>query len=160
MSDRILSMILPSFGALRRHDLPPGFSIRAFQPGDEESWLHIHERTGVYDPISPTLFATEFGDSPEELVDRQLFVVEPRGNAIATGTGWLPQADRPRALGRVHWIAVDPDYQRKGIGAGLVSELCLRLKARGYVGAYLRTGAANEPAISLYRSLGFVVERA
>lgn len=54
----------------------------------------------------------------------------------------------------IHTIGVDPAHQRHGIGRGLMTELL------GHAGAdatvYLEVRTDNEPAIALYRSLGFV----
>ena len=54
----------------------------------------------------------------------------------------------------IHTVGVDPAYQRHGIGRGMMSRL---LDFAGPDSAvYLEVRTDNEPAISLYRSLGFV----
>ena len=52
-------------------------------------------------------------------------------------------------------IAVHPDYRRRGIAAGLISELVNRLKARGSHILRLEVRQSNAPAITLYERLGF-----
>jgi ribosomal-protein-alanine N-acetyltransferase len=54
----------------------------------------------------------------------------------------------------IHTIGVDPDYQRHGIGRGMMDRL-LDFAGAGSV-VYLEVRTDNEPAIALYRSLGFV----
>lgn len=54
----------------------------------------------------------------------------------------------------IHTIGVDPAYQRHGIGRGMLSRL-LDFAGRESV-VYLEVRTDNEPAISLYRSVGFV----
>lgn len=52
----------------------------------------------------------------------------------------------------VHTIGVDPAYQGRGIGRRLLEEL-LKFADGGVV--YLEVRTDNEPAIALYRSVGF-----
>ena len=52
-------------------------------------------------------------------------------------------------------VAVSPNYRRQGIGEGLVNALSAALKERGNACLTLEVRASNEPAISLYKKLGF-----
>ncbi|MFN8073316.1 MAG: ribosomal protein S18-alanine N-acetyltransferase [Mycobacterium sp.] len=54
----------------------------------------------------------------------------------------------------IHTIGVDPDYQRHGIGRGMLSRLLDFAGPESVV--YLEVRTDNEAAISLYRSVGFV----
>jgi len=148
---------------LPQRALPPGYALRWYEPGDEQTWLEIHKATGVYDPLPTGLFDREFGMAPEQLPGRQFFIVdhygEPfdlaHGKAVATSTAWFdPDAPAP-APGRVHWVAVVPGAQRQGLGSALVWHTCQRLAELGHAGAFLTTGADNLPAINLYLRLGF-----
>lgn len=52
-------------------------------------------------------------------------------------------------------IAVHPDYRKKGIGTGLILTLIHELKQRGSHSLMLEVRVSNEPAISVYKKLGF-----
>lgn len=52
----------------------------------------------------------------------------------------------------IHTIGVDPEYQGRGIGRRMLDEL-LNIADGGVVHLEVRTD--NEPAIALYRSVGF-----
>lgn len=52
-------------------------------------------------------------------------------------------------------LAVAPEYRRKGIGEELVNQLISRLKANDVSCLTLEVRASNDPAIKLYRKLGF-----
>ena len=53
-------------------------------------------------------------------------------------------------------VAVDPNYRRKGIGRTLTVELLKTAKKRGMACSTLEVRASNEPAIELYKQLGYV----
>ncbi|WP_144207602.1 ribosomal protein S18-alanine N-acetyltransferase [Mycobacterium tilburgii] len=59
---------------------------------------------------------------------------------------------RPSFEYEVHTIGVDPAYQGRGLGRRLLDEL-LKFADGGVV--YLEVRTDNEPAIALYRSVGF-----
>ncbi|HET9186823.1 MAG TPA: GNAT family N-acetyltransferase [Acidothermaceae bacterium] len=52
-------------------------------------------------------------------------------------------------------IEVAPDSRRRGHGRAVIGQLTSWGRARGAMRAYLEVLATNEPAIALYRSLGF-----
>ncbi len=57
--------------------------------------------------------------------------------------------------GRVHWMAIVPEFQRHGLGKVLLGAICQRLRELGHERAYLHTSAARIPAIQLYLRFGF-----
>ena len=134
--------------------LPHDFQLRPFGPGDRSRWLEIQASTGVYGALAPALFDREFGDCASAHCERILFA-ERAGEAVGVSAAWHPSREVPASTGRVHWVAVKPSYQRRGLGRALVVATLRRLDELGYSSAYLTTGSENRPAISLYRSLGF-----
>lgn len=52
-------------------------------------------------------------------------------------------------------IAVDPAYQRRGLGRELLEQVIDEVEKRGVVTLWLEVRASNAPAIALYESLGF-----
>ena len=61
--------------------------------------------------------------------------------------------------GHVISIAVAPEHRRKGVGTALMIGGMNALRSRGCSEVYLEVRVGNEPAISLYRKLGFRVVR-
>ena len=61
----------------------------------------------------------------------------------------------PADAGRVHWVAVRPSHQNRGLGSALVRATLNRIRELGYASAYLTTGSENHRAVELYCSLGF-----
>jgi GNAT superfamily N-acetyltransferase len=60
-------------------------------------------------------------------------------------------------MGEVYMIAVDPDYQRRGIGTALMEFALLWMKDAGMSVAMVETGGdpGHAPARSTYEKLGF-----
>jgi GNAT superfamily N-acetyltransferase len=61
------------------------------------------------------------------------------------------------SMGEIYMIAVDPDYQRQGIGAALIKFALNWMKAAGMSIAMVETGGdpGHAPARSTYEKLGF-----
>ena len=55
-------------------------------------------------------------------------------------------------------LAVDPEYQNRGIGRRLLATAAERAQARGYRRLSLHVAASNAPALHLYESAGFARE--
>ncbi|PLR41136.1 ribosomal-protein-alanine N-acetyltransferase [Chimaeribacter californicus] len=52
-------------------------------------------------------------------------------------------------------IAIDPVFQRRGLGRELLEALIAQLEARGILTLWLEVRASNAGAIALYEQLGF-----
>ena len=61
------------------------------------------------------------------------------------------------SMGEIYMIAVDPDYQRQGIGAALIEFALSWMKAAGMSIAMVETGGdpGHAPARCTYQKLGF-----
>ncbi len=62
-------------------------------------------------------------------------------------------------FGRIEHLFVDEAYRGKGMGRKLAEEAEKCLRKRGMKKAKLTVTAANEPAIALYRDMGYEVKR-
>lgn len=81
--------------------------------------------------------------------------VAARVDGILVGYAGIARLGRTAPFDyEIHTIGVDPAYQRHGIGRGLMDRLLSWTGPDGVVFLEVRTD--NEPAITLYRSLGFV----
>ncbi|BBX65444.1 ribosomal-protein-alanine acetyltransferase [Mycobacterium saskatchewanense] len=100
------------------------------------------------------------GDDPwpaaafnRELASPYNHYVAARVEAVLVGYAGISRLGRrPPFEYEVHTIGVDPAYQGRGIGRRLLEQL-LAFADGGVV--YLEVRTDNEPAIALYRSVGF-----
>jgi ribosomal protein S18 acetylase RimI-like enzyme len=128
------------------------YRLRGYEPGDATTWLFLQQSTGIYPPLDPSFFQREFSSSPE---GRQFFIMRDQ-QPVATGTAWHGEPLRTPDWGRLHWVAVHPQHQRRGLGFMLCRHLLAVIREFGCVGAYLTTGSENPAAIALYAKLGFM----
>jgi GNAT superfamily N-acetyltransferase len=136
--------------------LPPGFSIRWYTAGDEKTWFDLQTRTERLQKIAPELHAREFGTDPAPLAKRQAFLCAPDTAVIGTATAWFDASFWGQPFGRVHWVAIVPEMQGRGLAKPLMAGVLQRLRELGHDRAYLVTSTARVPAINLYRRLGFM----
>jgi len=57
---------------------------------------------------------------------------------------------------RVYSIAVDPEFRGRGLGRVLLGTALIRARKRGCRIVHLEVDPANQGAVNLYRSMGFV----
>jgi mycothiol synthase len=163
--ERELQQLRVALPIAERPRWPAGIEVAAFRPGvDDDEWLAVNNRAFAADP-------DQSGWTREPLVrrlkepwfDPDGFLVARDANGIA-GFCWTKvhpadPPEEPQALGEIYVIGVDPDRQGTGLGRALVVAGLDWLHAHGTPVGMLFVDAANEPAIALYRALGFEVTR-
>jgi GNAT superfamily N-acetyltransferase len=151
-----VTMVRPNLDGIPVAALPAGYAVTWYAAGDERHWIEIHRRADRYNSISLARFARAFGGDTAILGQRQAYLRDPADAVIGTATAWFDDVTHDPQLGRVHWVAIDPAYQGRGLAKPLLSVICRRLADLGHQQAYLTTSTARVPAINLYRQFGFV----
>ncbi len=60
--------------------------------------------------------------------------------------------------GWINYLAVDPDYRKRGLGRALMVEAELRLLREGCPKVNLQVRATNPEVVAFYRRLGYEIE--
>ncbi|QRG78549.1 ribosomal protein S18-alanine N-acetyltransferase [Citrobacter sp. R56] len=118
-------------------------TISTLNPTDLPAAFQIEKRAHAF-PWSEHTFASNQG---ERYLNYQL-TVDGRLAAFAITQVVLDEAT-------LFNIAVDPDFQRRGLGRALLDHLIDELEKRGILTLWLEVRASNVAAIALYESLGF-----
>lgn len=146
-----IDMVREDLEGLPHFELPEPYSIRAYRPGDEKVWTRIQRAAEKIIEIAPDLHARQFGPDHEQLARRQLFLCDGAGWEVGTGTAWFDD----EKTGRVHWVAIVPGHQGKGLSRPLLAAVCGRLKELGHRRAVLTTSSTRGAALRLYSRFGF-----
>ncbi|GFK28320.1 GNAT family N-acetyltransferase [Tetragenococcus halophilus] len=140
--------------ALPDRQLPEGYQVSFYTPGDERDWQVIETSVGEFDHLSEAqgYFQKNFVPYPDELEKRMTFVTDPSGKKVATCTAWWAKEGGPQ----FHWLAVMREAQRKGIATFLTVKVTALLEEL-YPDqpAMLHTQTWNYPAITIYQKLGY-----
>lgn len=109
--------------------------------------VQIVERRCFPNPWSRNIFLSELTHN-----DNAIYIVALVGERIVGYAGIWVILDE----GHITNIAVDPKFQRQGIGESLLSELTRLAVQRGVVAMTLEVRVSNHGAQALYTKLGFV----
>lgn len=137
--------------------LPNGLRVVDYKSGDAGAWTQIHRETYAADPVDITddLHARQFGEDDAVITQRQLFIETADGQKIATATAWYNDNSQPQRVGQVHWVAILPQWQGKGLAKPLLRAVLLRLRELGHDKTMLITQSTRVAAIRLYLAFGF-----
>ncbi len=141
----------------RLEDLPPvgfpeGFREKKTLEDRQEDYLRVMRRSLV-ENADGEWFRKTFSSDPA--YDPADMIVVCRGREpVAAAAAWTREW-KGRSVGLVHWVGVDPDCRRRGVGRALVLCVLRRLREKGFREAILLTEDYRIQALGLYLSLGF-----
>lgn len=151
-----VSMVRATLDDLPDFALPTPYSLRWYQPGDEQAWVDIHIAADRYHTFTAETFRQEFGADQALLPTRQAYLCDGAGTPVGTTTAWFYTDEENEAYGLIHWVALQPALHGQGLAKPLLALVCRRLDELGHRRAYLNTSTARLPAIGLYLKFGFV----
>lgn len=139
-------------------NLPDGFSFKMYEAGDESLWADIEIAIGEFINMSKEqveeYFRKEYFQKKEELGKRCIFIMDEKNNAVASCTAWFDEKG-DSFVPSVHWLAVHPEVQEKGLGRAVLRKTMEVFQAYKEVPVYLHTQPWSFRAIKLYLDMGF-----
>ena len=152
MNYESVAMTCPDLTQIPVYPLTAPYTLRTYQVGDEVHWTDIHVAAEKYFPIKPELFGEQFGDDVDLLAQRQFYLLDEAKRPIGTATAWPGES---KGWGMVHWVAIQPEAQGKGLAKGLLTAVCQKFLDLGCQKAHLGTANVRIPALNLYLHFGF-----
>jgi len=132
------------------------FTLRRYTPADREVVEHLHvyamQQTGAYlgrGPWDDDVYAIE-----ETYLNNQGEFLIGEWDGIFVAMGALRRTTSERA--EIKRMRVHPDYQGRGFGQIILTELEARARALGYRTLHLDTGVVQVPAQKLYEKNGYL----
>ncbi len=151
MNSQCIAMVRGNLVNIPVYGLPEGFSFRYYRPGDMDVWIDIEKQADTHNTFDRQQFESTFNNRLDLLQQRMIFIFDDKGRPIATSTAWYEND----TVGLVHWVAVVPSMQGRGIAKPLLTCTLERFVELGYQSAMLRTQTFRIAAINLYLKFGF-----
>ena len=141
-----------------RFELPEGYTLRPYEPGMEKDWAALQVSVEQMDTEEQAIaqFNEEFLGDMETFKMRSAFIYGPNGKLAASGVLWYGYHFGPRRSTRLHWIAVAPEEQGKGLCKALMTILFDAYHTCGKThGIYVTSQTWSYKALNIYRQFGF-----
>ncbi|WP_217375976.1 mycothiol synthase [Paenarthrobacter ureafaciens] len=153
--------LMSSASSLPDAALPPGVTLRAFVPGqDEQAWLAANRAAFAHHPEQGSMTLADLKAREEDAwFDPEGFLLAVDADGTLLGYHWTkvhPKQGPHPAIGEVYVVGVTPDAQGSGLGKALTVAGIRHLQEKGLHAVMLYVDADNEAAVALYRKLGFV----
>ncbi|MFK4997887.1 GNAT family N-acetyltransferase [Bacillus sp. N9] len=152
-----VTMVRKNLLNIPQFSLPEGFTIRLFRKGDEGHWARIETSVDEFKTEEAALerFNKEFGPYIDNMSMRCLFIENEHEEPIATTTAWYGDINGDDKIsGRIHWVAVVPEYQGRKLSKPLLSA-AMNILADHHSKAYLTSQTTSYQAINMYLNYGF-----
>jgi GNAT superfamily N-acetyltransferase len=134
----------PNEDAFRK--LPDGYSFRLCRRDELDAWKRILVHEQYIDHVT-AYYNRVYAPYEDEFFRRCLFVCDEKDKPIASTFIWRSYG----LINTVGWFGVLPEYEGKGLGRALISQV---LKDAEFP-VYLHTQPTSARAIKLYSDFGF-----
>lgn len=142
----------------RRVILPAGYRLGCYQPGMEKAWAQLECGIGdfISDEDAERYFLSRYAqaDKPENI----LFLIDPKQQVVGSCIAWT-DLRLGKAVASLHWLVVAEAYQGRGLGRALCCAALNRFYEEGRQPVYIHTQPWSYPAVFLYLSLGFRLQK-
>ena len=135
----MLDRTIPFYNTILRCDkytfqpitLPDAYRIISYQPGFEQDWARLEYSAGDFDSEKEAVeyFQSKYlsGDGS---TDDLLFTLDNSGKVIGSCISWTDDRNG-HPVNSLHWLIVEEDCQRKGLGRALCIAAMNRFYQKG-----------------------------
>jgi mycothiol synthase len=145
-----LRFVRPDLENLPPLEVPEGYTLRNYQPGDEAGWAAVLAASFGAASWTMEKIEREFLHQNPFKPER-IFLVENDGQIVGCAAAWSHDLEE----GYVHWVGVKPGHQGKRLGRLVTLATLYQFKKEGRKRAILDTDDHRIPACATYLSLGF-----
>ncbi len=132
-------------------DLPVGYELRGYEPGDESKWADLINLGGFGQKFDADR-VIEYMESPERLAGSSIVVKE--GEILAATFATIQHESTN--LSSLDYVVSHPDYRGLGLGRIVCEAVVNYFVEIGRNDVILHTDDWRLPALGLYLSMGFV----
>lgn len=144
-------MVIRDLRNLPPIEVPEGYELRTYKPGDEAAWAEIMN-TGIGEWTAESCREKLIG-CPQFLPEG-LFFVTYGGTPVGSACAWR-SSENEWEKGSLHMVCVLPEHRSKGLGYLLSLAVLHFFRDNGFKEIELSTDDFRIPAIKTYLRLGF-----
>lgn len=148
-------MIQRDLASAPRYEMPAGYHMRFYREGDAAIWERIQIDSDPFFIAGVETLANSMPGDTAHLSTRVMFLVDSAGDDIGTITAWDDSDLDGTPMGHIHWVAIVPAAQGRGLGKPMMTAALDVMRRRGDTAAWLETNTARVPALNLYLHFGF-----
>ena len=140
------------------YSLPDKYHFEYYKSGDENDWVEINLSGGNFTSHEEgeKTFHDFFDSFIDELDKRCIFIVDNlTKRKVATATVSLLKKKENGCNASIDWVAVDKEYQRKGLSKPLITACIDIAYILGHKSIILHTQTTTWLAANIYLNLGF-----
>jgi mycothiol synthase len=135
-------------------EMPAGYRLRTYAPGDEAAWARIMN-TGIGQSHTAEKCRENLIDRPQFRPEGLFFAVTDGGDAVGSACAWRRSAEE-ECTGYVHMVCALPEHRGYRLGYWLSLAVLHRFREWGMREAILDTDDFRLPALRIYLDLGFL----
>ena len=150
-SPRQLHMVIRDLANLPQIEIPEGYELRTYLPGDEQAWADIMN-TGIGEWTAER--CREGLTSQPQFLPDGLFFVTFQGKPVGSACAWRKSPDE-RKVGWLHMICVLPEHRGMQLGHTLNVAILRYFRDHSFREVWLSTDDFRIPAIKSYLRIGF-----
>lgn len=151
MSAKQLHMVHRNLKSLPEIEIPEGYGLRTYQPGDEAHWVAVMS-AGGWD-FTEESCRENLTEKPQFLPDG-LFFVTFQGTPVGSACAWR-KSPEDWDIGWLHMVCVVPEHRGKQLGHIVTLAVLRYFLDQGFKEVWLSTDDWRIPAIKSYLRLGF-----
>lgn len=148
-----LRMGFTRFDRLAPPQLPTGYALRTFQPGDEDGWLALLA-TGDFGTWDRVRLDQMIAGARARLPLAGIFFMTQGDALVGTACTFLHQGAHGE-IAELGWVVVAPDHRGHGLALQICRAVLWFIREHGHDYAFLLTEDFRLPAIKTYLRLGF-----
>ncbi|MEM8861745.1 MAG: GNAT family N-acetyltransferase [Chloroflexota bacterium] len=129
--------------------------MRFFEDGESSTWIELQQASDPFFTATADILNKTMPGSTEYRAERIMFLVDPAGHDIGSIAAWQTTEITEEEIGQIHWVAILPEAQGRGLSVPMLGAACHRLQEMGHRQACLSTNMKRLPAVNLYLKFGF-----
>ncbi len=133
-SDIPVHMEIASLAEIPHYELPAGYRMRTMLPEEAPRWTEVQRAAETVLTIEDDLFMGQFGADVPAIEQRCFLLIDEHNQPVGTISAWYSENYKGTGQnwGRLHWFAIKPSHQHRGLARPMISYVMEKFAAWGH----------------------------